>query len=49
MAAQRKTSSRVAKVASSLLRSERTSKPAKTVAASSLSQRAPKPSTRRKK
>lgn len=42
MAKQRKTSSRVASKASSLLRDGRSSKKTKSVAASALSQRAPK-------
>gem|GEM_PF-1873262 len=49
MVAQRKTSPRVAKVASTLLRSNSASKSAKAVAASVLSQRAPKPVAKRKK
>lgn len=42
MATQRKTSSKVASVASKVLRDGRTSKSSKTVAGSALSQRAPK-------
>lgn len=41
--AQRKTSAKVAKTASGLLRNPKTSKATKSVAASALSQRAPKP------
>lgn len=49
MPKQRKTSRSVAKKASKALRSKKTSKPMKSVAASALSQRAPKKKISRRK